>query len=127
MVTIRLKESVNVSLSAARLGMLTQREILMEELESQAVRASCKNMRVRLGALLSILSEPGKASMRRMMSAFLPAGDFEWRKPNFLQSISRPNHWFMRRPRQVIHHVTLAPLEAHYLQASRDDCHLAAS
>ena len=32
----RLKESVNVSLSAARLGMLTQREILMEELETQA-------------------------------------------------------------------------------------------
>ncbi|CAE7631937.1 scn4aa [Symbiodinium necroappetens] len=62
--TFGLKESVNVSLSAARLGMLTQREILMEELESQA-------------------------SMRRMMSAFVPAGDFEWRKPNFLQSISR--------------------------------------
>ena len=47
--------------------------------------------------------------MRRMMSAFVPAGDFEWRKPNFLQSISRPRFWFMRRPRQVIHHVILAP------------------
>ncbi|CAE6971746.1 unnamed protein product [Symbiodinium natans] len=62
--TFGLKESVNVSLSAARLGMLTQREILMEELESQA-------------------------SMRRMMSAFVPAGEFESRRHNVLQAISR--------------------------------------
>ncbi|CAE7450579.1 scn4aa [Symbiodinium pilosum] len=44
--------------------MLTQREILMDELESQA-------------------------SMRRMMSEFVPAGECEWRKPNMLQSVSR--------------------------------------
>ena len=56
-VTLRLKESVNVSLSAARLGMLTQREILMEELESQAVPSvsgqvagECINVCARLGA-----------------------------------------------------------------------------
>ena len=31
-----------------------------------------------------------KASMRRMMSEFVPAGECEWRKPNMLQSVSRP-------------------------------------
>jgi len=64
--TFGLKESANVSLSAARLGMLTQREILMEELDQR------------------------QASMRRMMSAFVPGGSSNfYRKSNVLQRISR--------------------------------------
>ena len=80
---------------------------------AECIGASCRGVHKRVCETWCSRSrsyrKPAKASMRRMMSAFVPAGDFEWRKPNFLQSISRPSFWFMRRPRQVIHHVILAP------------------